>query len=146
MSIQFDPSPVSMLYRLWQIMQIVLIPNQVALSLGTYCQFSVSRHLKQIIIKIKTAPWIKPRIWEKREGKYTKTLAKIQVTTIFLKQNMWRNILPKFIEICMEMQPWWPEKKSETSDHEICCKSVNLILFLIYEQFRQPKCPTKLTL
>ena len=28
------------------------------------------------------------RIWEKKEGKYAKTLAKIQVTAILLKQDM----------------------------------------------------------
>ena len=28
---------------------------------------------------------IKSRIWQNKEGKYAKTLAKIQVTTIFLK-------------------------------------------------------------
>ena len=43
--------------------------------------------------------YIKSRIWEKKEGKYTKPLAKIQVTAIFLKQDMRRNVLPKLIEI-----------------------------------------------
>ena len=37
-----------------------------------------------------------------KESKYAKLLAKIQVAEIFLKQDMWRNVLPKFIEICME--------------------------------------------
>ena len=32
----------------------------------------------------------KCRIWEKKEGKYAKSLAKIQVTSIFLKQDMRR--------------------------------------------------------
>ena len=41
----------------------------------------------------------KSRIWENKEGKYAKPLAKIQVTAIFLKQDMQRNVLPKFIEI-----------------------------------------------
>ena len=36
------------------------------------------------------------------EGKYAKTLAKIQVTEIFHMQDMGRNVLPKFKEICME--------------------------------------------
>ena len=34
--------------------------------------------------------------------RYTKTLAKIQVTAIFLIEDMRRNVFPKFIEICME--------------------------------------------
>ena len=47
--------------------------------------------------------WIKSTIWEKKEGKYAKTLTKIQVMAIFLMQDMQRKFLPKFIEICMEM-------------------------------------------
>ena len=34
---------------------------------------------------------MKSRIWETKEGKYAKALAKIQVTAIFLKRDMWRN-------------------------------------------------------
>ena len=45
---------------------------------------------------------------EKKEGKYAKTLAKIQVTVIFLMQDMWRNALPKRIEICMETPCLYP--------------------------------------
>ena len=40
---------------------------------------------------------------EKKEGKYAKPLAKIQVTAIFLKQDMRRNDLTKFIDIAMEI-------------------------------------------
>ena len=46
--------------------------------------------------------------WEKKEGEYAKTLAKFQVTAIFLMQDMRRNVLPKFIEICMEPPCWCP--------------------------------------
>ena len=35
-------------------------------------------------------------------GKYTKTLAKIQVRGIFRIRDIRRNALPKLIEICME--------------------------------------------
>ena len=42
-----------------------------------YCWFSVSRHSKQIKIKIKTMRQVKSRIWQIKGGKYTKTLAKI---------------------------------------------------------------------
>ena len=46
---------------------------------------SLSRHIK---IEIKTVEWIKSRIWEKKESKYSKTLAKIQVTAVFLERDM----------------------------------------------------------
>jgi len=45
---------------------------------------------------------MKSRIWEMKEGKYAKTLAKIRVTRIFLMRDMRRNFFPKFIEICIE--------------------------------------------
>ena len=51
---------------------------------------SVSRHIK---IKIETVQWIKFRIWEKKEGKYSKTLAKIQVTAVFPKRDIWITFL-----------------------------------------------------
>ena len=35
---------------------------------------------------------IKSRIWETKEGKYAKPLDKIQVTAIFLKEDMRRNV------------------------------------------------------
>ena len=38
-------------------------------------------------------------MWEKKEGKYAKLLGRIQVTAIFLLQDMRRNVLLKFIEI-----------------------------------------------
>ena len=37
-------------------------------------------------------------IWEKKESEYAKTLAKIQVTVIVLKQDIRNYFLPKFIE------------------------------------------------
>ena len=51
--------------------------------------------------KNQTVQLIKSRIWEKKGGKYAKTVTKIQCTAIFLKQDIRRNVLPKFIEICM---------------------------------------------
>ena len=41
-------------------------------------------------------------------GTYTKTLAKIQVRGIFRIRDIRRNVLPKFIEICMETPCWCP--------------------------------------
>ena len=57
-------------------------------------------------------------------GKYAKTLAKIQVTRIFCIQDMRRNVLPTFIEICMETPRWcspvWaPTGRTETNKN-IC--------------------------
>ena len=46
---------------------------------------------------------MKFRIWEKKEGKYAKPLAKIQVTAISLKKDMRRNVSLEFIELCIEM-------------------------------------------
>ena len=63
---------------------IVLCHTTVLVRTTTrYCWFSVSRHSKQIKIKIKTVQQIKSRIWEMKGGTYTKTLAKIQVRGIF---------------------------------------------------------------
>ena len=59
-------------------------------------------HAIQNRSKWKSNPFIKFTIWEKKEGNYAKTLAKIQVTTIFLFQGMRRSFFPKFIEICVE--------------------------------------------
>ena len=52
-------------------------------ALNFWC--SVSRHIK---IKIETVQWIKFRIWERKEGKYSKTLANIQVTAVYLKRDI----------------------------------------------------------
>ena len=43
----------------------------------------MSRHSR---IKIKTVQYIKSRVWEKKEGKYSKTHAEIQFTAIFRKR------------------------------------------------------------
>ena len=45
---------------------------------------------------------MKSRISKKKEGTYAKTRAKIQVSAIFLLQDMRRSFFAKFIEICME--------------------------------------------
>ena len=42
----------------------------------------------------------------KKEGKYANTLARKQVTAIFLMEDMRRIFLPKFIEICTEKPCW----------------------------------------
>ena len=40
-----------------------------------------------------------------KEGKDAKTLAKIQVTSIFVMEDMRRNVFPKFIEILYRDAP-----------------------------------------
>ena len=49
-----------------------------------------------------------------RKKPHTKTLAKIQVTGIFLMKDMRRNVFPKFIEICMETPCWCPPRWAPT--------------------------------
>ena len=91
-----------------------------------------------------------------KRGKYAKTLAKVQVRGVFPIRDIRRNVLPKFIEICIygdatlvlirvEHQRG-ARKPTETSVTEFCYKSVNLPLeelinikvtfFLILELFR----------
>ena len=86
-------------------------------------------------------------------GKYAKTLAKIQVRAIFHMCDFRRNVLLKFIELCMKTSCWCPygldqhgdRKAIETSVTEFCYESLHLplkelinikvILFLIREPF-----------
>ena len=56
----------------------------------------------------------KSRIGEKKERNYANTLAKIQATANFLMEDMRRNFLPKFIEICMETPCWYPSSSAPT--------------------------------
>ena len=44
---------------------------------------------------------------EKNRGKYTKTLAKFQDRRILRIRDIRRDVLPKFIEICLEMPCWF---------------------------------------
>ena len=125
--------------------------------------FSVSRHLKQIKIKIKTVQQIKSGIWEIKGGKYTKTLAKIQARRIFRIRDIRRNVLPKFTQICMETPCWcppgWaPTWRTETNKnicYRVLVKKREFIprgihkhksnTFLLHELFRQQNCPKYVT-
>ena len=94
------------------------------ISPSLYCWFSVSRHSKKIKIKMKTIGQIKSRIWEMKGGKYTKTLAKIWVEGIIGIRDILGNVLPKFIQLCMETPCWsssgWaPTWRTETN-RNIC--------------------------
>ena len=43
-----------------------------------------------------------------KEDKYTKRLAKNQVCANIHMRDIWKNVLPKFIRICMETTCWCP--------------------------------------
>ena len=115
------------------------------------CWFSVSRHSKQIKIKIKTVQQIKSRIREMKEGTYTKTLAKIQLTGVSRIRDILRNFYPnswrRHAGAHLDELQHGGRKPRETSVTEFCYKSVNLffdklinikvIPFLIHELFRQ---------
>ena len=95
-------------------------------------------------------------------GRYTKTLAKVWVEGIIRIRVIRGNVLPKFIELCMETPCWsssgWAPtwKPTETSVTEFCYESVNLLLeelinikvmfFLILELFIDSKIPRKKSL
>ena len=79
-------------------------------------------------------------MWEKKEGKYPKTLAKIQITKSFVKQDMRRNVLPKFKEICLETlcccsSRWRPEINRNKSVN-LSLEELKTILFLTQEMVR----------
>ena len=57
---------------------------------------------------------------EEKEGKYAKTFAKIQVTAMFLTQDMRRIFLPKFIEILIETPCWRPPGWRPETNRNIC--------------------------
>ena len=80
------------------------------------CWFSVSRHSKQMKIKIK-----------KKEGKHVKTLVKIQVTAIFLMEDMRRNVSLKLLGYVWRRHVGaHPDgHQQKTSVTEFCYKSVN---------------------
>ena len=50
----------------------------------------------------KKKPRPKSRIWEVKEDKYTKSLAKNQVYATVHIRDIRKNVLPKFIKLCME--------------------------------------------
>ena len=57
-------------------------------------------------IKMQTIQYRTSRIWEMKEDKYTKRLAKNQVCAIFQMRDIRKNDLPKFIKLCMETPCW----------------------------------------
>ena len=51
---------------------------------------------------METFQYRKSRIWEMKEDKYTKSLAKNQVYAMVHMRDIRKNVLPKFIRLCME--------------------------------------------
>ena len=78
------------------------IINQQKIKFELLLVFSVTPSKIDDKIKIKTIRQIKSRIWEMKGRKYTKTLAKIWVKGITRLGDIRGNVLPKFIELCME--------------------------------------------
>ena len=65
-------------------------------------RFALSRNEK----KMQTIQYRQSRIWEMKEDKYTKRLAKNQACAIFQMRDIRKNDLPKFIKLCMETPCW----------------------------------------
>ena len=71
-----------------------------------------------------------------KEDKYTKSLAKNQVYAIVHMRDIWKNVLPKFIKLCMETPCLCPfqgnkygrRKPTETSVFEFCYLCMNSLL------------------
>ena len=85
---------------------------------------------------MQTIVYRESQIWEIKEGIYTKSLTKNQVCVIFHMQDMQKNVLRKFIKLCMEAPCWFPFeghkygywKSTETFVFEFCYKCMNLSL------------------
>ena len=92
----------------------------------TYCRvFSVTpTKIDRIKSQKRYIQQIKSRILEMKGGKYAKIFAKIQVRAIFHMRDIRRNVLPKFIELCMETSCWCPYGLAPTwrpeSNRNIC--------------------------
>ena len=74
-------------------------------------------------IKVQTIQYRKSRMWGMKEDEYTKSLDKNQVCAIFKREIFGKNVLPKFIKLCVETPCWCPfqghhygrRKQTETS-------------------------------
>ena len=85
---------------------------------------------------MQTIVYRESQIWEIKEDIYTKSLTKNQVCAIFHMQDIWKNVLRKFIKLCIETPCWFSFeghrygywKSTETSVFEFCYKCMNLSL------------------
>ena len=69
------------------------------------------------------------------ESKYAKILAKIQVGAIFHIQDIRRNVLPKFIELCMKTLCWCPSEEHQHGGRKPVETSVTKVLLLKRRDF-----------
>ena len=84
-------------------------------------------------IKMQTIQYRKSRIWEMKEDKYTKSLVKNQIYAIVHMRDIRKNVLTKFIKLCMETPCLCPfqghkygrRKPTETSVFEFSYLCVN---------------------
>ena len=74
-------------------------------------------HFHAMKKKVQTIQYRKSRIWEMKEDEYTKSLDKNEVCAIFQKRDIRKNVLSKFIKLCMET-PCGHRKPTETSVFE----------------------------
>jgi len=61
---------------------------------------------------MQTSQYKKCRIWEMKEDKYAKSQAKNLACAIIHMRDFRKNVLPKFIRLCMETPCWCPFEKS----------------------------------
>ena len=82
---------------------IIIIANLITIGQRRIGLFKISVFtVTQSKIKLQTIQYRKSRIQEIKEDKYAKGLAKNQVCAIFHMPDIWKNVLPKFIKLCME--------------------------------------------
>ena len=55
---------------------------------------------------MQTVQYRESRIWEIEGDRYAKGLAKNKVFAIFHMRDIRKNVLPKFIKLCMETPRW----------------------------------------
>ena len=82
---------------------VVKLYNKKNTHLGL-CVFTVT----PLKIKMLTCRCRKPRISEMKEDDYSKSFAKHQVCTIIHMRDIRKNVLPKFIRLCMKTPCWCP--------------------------------------
>ena len=74
---------------------------------------------------METFQYRKSSIWEMKEDKYIKSLAKNQVCAIFHMQDIWKNVLPKFMKLCMETPCYVSLSEAQIWPPEEYCKPVH---------------------
>ena len=86
----------------------LLVSKLLSINRGKYIIISIEGFHCHTIIK--TIQQIKSRIKEVKEDEHSNSLAKIQVCAIFRAGDIRRNVLLKFIRLCMETPRWCPSE------------------------------------